>query len=534
MRTLFACALGWMLLAGAGGVQAQTIQGQLQLQWGDPRSGVVQAHKPAKFLATLVADDGTRYALDPAEARLAAGDLYALANRRVAVAFTAQPAATTSPAKSSRRKIEAIVPIDNLGQAYDAAVPLKTGAVAKAIAGTTRWVTVACKFSDVPDEQKTVEFFRGQYGTAPGQLGHYWPEVSYGKITLAGSDAYGWFTLPQPRSYYITGEGDGDADLDKLFEDCAAVADPTVDFTGVQGINMMFNDDLDGYAWGGGACGPLEGVANRCIRNTWNPPWAFNNLAPLAHEMGHGYGLPHSDNSDGDDDPYDNPWDVMSDGWRNAVGNATYGTLPKHINIYQRDRLGWVDAARKQAVSPSGPRVTVALDAASVAGSLNKQMLTFTLPQETGVLYTLESRKRTGSYEANLAGNAVILHRVVNSGMAYSLDASVPPANVANNEGSMFKVGETWMSPDGAFWMTVESETASGFIVSAGPKPRFMGGPSLPRLGTASPASAAQPASLSVPTVPTRPVLVPRHGSECASGRGGAQRPGVCSRLYIQ
>src|SRR3546814_768978 len=115
---------------------------------------------------------------------------------------------------------------------------------------------------------------------------------------------------------------------------------------------MMFNGDLDGYAWGGGACAVLDGT-RRCPRTTWNPPWAFTNLAPLAHEMGHGYGLPHSDNSDGDDDTYDNPWDVMSDAWSNAMYNVNFGALPKHINMAQRDRLGWVAAAR-QLVIPAG------------------------------------------------------------------------------------------------------------------------------------------------------------------------------------
>jgi hypothetical protein len=518
MRALLKFAAGGALLIVALQAQAQVVQGQLQLQWGDPRGDTGQAKRAPKLLVALVTDDGKRHALDPAQAKLAAGDLYALANRRVAAGFA------TDRRGPMRGKLEAIVPADNLNQNYDPAVPLKTGPVAKAVVGTTRWVTVACKFSDIATEQKTVDFFRGQYGTLAGQLGHYWPEVSYGKVSLAGSDAYGWFTLPQPRSYYITGQGEEeDADLDKLFEDCAAAADPTVNFTGVQGINMMFNGDLDGYAWGGSACGPLEGAANRCIRNTWNPPWSFNNLAPLAHEMGHGYGLPHSDNSDGDDDPYDNPWDVMSDGWRNAVANATYGTLPKHINIYQRDRLGWVEAARKLTVTADGPRMTVNLDAASLAGSLNKQMVVFSIPQEAGVLYTLEARKRTGAYEANLAGNAVILHRVVNAGMAYSIDATVPPANVSNNEGSMFKVGETWVSPYNAYWVTVESETATGFVVSLGPQPRYMGGPAPVRLSTGGTASAAQPARLSTPATPH-----PHRTGECAKGRGGISAQKQC------
>src|SRR3546814_3887920 len=90
--------------------------------------------------------------------------------------------------------------------------------------------------------------------------------------------------------------------------------------------------------------------------------------------MGHGYGRPHSDNSDGDDDTYDNPWDVMSDAWSNAMYNVNFGALPKHINMAQRDRLGWVDAERKRVI-PAGDlaRTTVQLDFAHLAGAANPQ-----------------------------------------------------------------------------------------------------------------------------------------------------------------
>jgi hypothetical protein len=512
-----------LLLCGVGFAHAEIVQGSLQLQWGDPRGGVGQPAKPGKFNATLVADDGSRHVLDAAQARRAAGDLYALSNRRVAVAF--------SPAKRAGglRSIEAIVPVEPVRVSASARV---TG-MAKAVTGTTRWVTLACKFSDVATEQKPVTFFQDQYGTAPGQLGHYWNEVSYGKINLAGSTAHGWFTLPHPRSHYITTvDGEDDADLDQLFEDCVAAADPTVDFAGVQGINMMFNGDLDGSAWGGGACGPVEGVANACIRSTWNPPWAFNNLAPLAHEMGHGYGLPHSDNSDGDDDTYDNPWDVMSDSWRNAVSSPTFGTLPKHINVYQRERLGWVNAARKQAMAyRPGTRVRVNLDHAHLPGSNNTQMLVLSMSAQAdpyaGTLYVLEARKRSGTYENKLAGDAVIIHKLQNYGTAYSIDAAMPPANVSNNEGSMFKVGETWVSPDESQWVMVEAETATGFIVSVGPKPRIMSSP-LPSRQSPSAVSAPQGSrpSSSSDHAPAPHIAVPG----CAAPeRGKVLAPGRCS-----
>ncbi len=492
----------------AGVAHAEVVQGRLELHWGDPPRDAPEAQKDGVFNVTLVTDAGERVALPADQARRAAGDLYALANRRVAVEFSA--------AKSSARTVEVIVPADRLS--IDDPVLSNTGKVMAAapITGTTRWVTLMCKFSDIPAEQKARDFFQSQYGSAPGELGHYWKEVSYGKIDLAGSDAYGWFTLPQPRSFYVTKvDGKDKADLSQLFKDCAAAADAEVSFAGVQGINQMFNGDLDGFAWGGGSCAPLDGV-NTCKSVTWNPPWAFSNLAPLAHEMGHGYGLPHSDNSDGDSDTYDNPWDVMSDAWSDALRSAVFGTLPKHINIYQRERLGWVDAARKQTIGADSQRVTINLDFASLATSSNRQMVVLTLPIQGGafqnVIYTLEARRKTGAYESNLAGDAVIIHSLQNTGVAKSMDADVPPANRSNNEGSMFKVGETWVSPDPleTFWVTVEAVTATGFRISAGPKPRYTGGNQQPRLapsavGAASPATpvAPNPASAAPPATPS-------------------------------
>ena len=104
---LLACAaFGW---ADAGAAKAQSIeQGILQLEWGDPaRPAPGRARLAPRFNAYLVKDDGSRTVLDPVQARRAAGDLYMLAHRRVAVAFAAPGAA-----KSTARGIDAIVPVD--------------------------------------------------------------------------------------------------------------------------------------------------------------------------------------------------------------------------------------------------------------------------------------------------------------------------------------------------------------------------------------------------------------------------------------
>ncbi len=457
-----------------------TLQGRLELTWGDAHPG---AKAPHRLEVTLIDDAGRRHALAPDRAIKAASDLYALAGRRVAMTLAPQVRQSGRAQSATTPEVivaDAIVAIDDLAAeaSQGGRSQTKAGDIAARVAGTTVWATLMCKFRDIATEQKARSFFQGQYGNSAGQLDHYWRQVSYNQINLTGSTAYGWFTLPQARSYYVTTGTDGKpkADLGKLFTDCTAVANASVNFAangGLQGINMMFNGDLDGYAWGGGRCATLDGV-NKCWSTTWNPPWSFNNLAPLAHEMGHAYGLPHANNSDNDGDTYDNPWDVMSDAWDNAVSNATYGSLPKHLSVYSRDRLAWIAAARKRTILHTSAVQRFTLDRASLAGSANTQMVVLPVPGSSTRYYTVEARKRIGAYEANLAGDAVIVHSVdtTRASPAWSMDASVPPATVSNNEGSMFKVGETWNSPEPTgqrFRMKVISATTEGFTVEVTP-----------------------------------------------------------------
>lgn len=437
------------LLATCAGVQAvePPLTGLLELRWGDSAPGAAPA---SIFDVRLAGADGSRHALDPASALLGAGNLYKLAGREVAVS------ALPGPWPGGRRIVEAIVPASPHGDAQPR------------IAGSQPWVTLACKFADVAAEPQSVAYFDTMLSNQPGRLDHYWREVSYNKIDIEGSVAHGWFTLPHPRSHYVPDEGS--ADLDALFEDCAAVADAGVHFPDYVGVNLFFNDDLDGYAWGGGMFITLDGVS-RVWYATWEPPWGYRHEAPLGHEMGHGFGLPHANNSDADGDPYDNPWDVMSDAWSNATGSAgaTYGWLPKHIGTWSRDHLDWIDAARKRVVASDGAINGIVLDRASLVGSSNVQMVVVTLPapEPASHYYVIEARKRVGTYEAALAGDAVIIHEVdtTRGEPAWSVDASVPPADTSNNEGSMFKVGESWTAPGGAFTVWVVGETSDGFVL---------------------------------------------------------------------
>ncbi|PZQ27992.1 MAG: hypothetical protein DI562_12245 [Stenotrophomonas acidaminiphila] len=487
----------WLALAWAAALPTawagEIEQGVLLLRWGDARPAAPgQAGHPPRFKAWLDAGPGAHRRLDVAQATRAAGDLYALANRRVAVSHAA------AGKRGSRPVIDAIVPVDHEAQRAQVEGDDGRPRLAAPVHGSTRWITLMCRFADMPAEPKSRDFFQSQYGDAPGQLGHYWSQVSQGAIDLAGSQAYGWYALPRPRSAYTGAQ----ADLSLLFADCVAAADGEVDFTGAMGVNLMFNEELDGYAWGGGACASFDG-AYGCLRATWNPPWAFLNLAALAHEMGHGYGLPHSDNSDGDADTYDNPWDLMSDAWRHAGSDPVYGLLPKYINACQRGRLGWVAPAGRLTVQAEDIGThDVMLDTADTLGGSGVQLLVLALPTQPDpfatVVYIVEARRRTTPYESNLAGDAVIIHALRAYGTTQSLDSDVPPATYSANEGSMLRPGERFRLPQGQHQVDVIAATATGFLVRVGPVARVMSSP-LPAL-----VRAESGAAVSSPSRPLR------------------------------
>ena len=145
-----------------------------------------------------------------------------------------------------------------------------------------------------PLNPRTLHFSPGMYANAKPGLDHYWRELSYDTANVAGSNAYGWFVLPNPESYYNPTDTAGGTDLTLLANDCIAAADPSVNFSLYSGINMMFNTDFDnGWAWGGSRYMTLDGVT-KVWSTTWEPPWAYSDISVIEHEMGHGFGLPHS------------------------------------------------------------------------------------------------------------------------------------------------------------------------------------------------------------------------------------------------
>jgi len=354
-------------------------------------------------------------------------------------------------------------------------VGVKTNFTSKALTGSQPWVSILCKFSDINAEPQNLAYFQGLYSNNAGGMDHYWRETSYNDINTLGSTAVDWVNLPSPQTTYIPIPGSAaDADLDLLFDDCTSAADAFVNYADAGngfpyvGINMMFNDLLDCCAWGGGHWANLDG-ASKAWRVTWEPPWGYANAAVIAHEMGHGFGLPHSNNSDGDTSPYDSPWGVMSAATSSSVLDATYGARGKHITMAFKYDLGWVTDS-DGFIATDNTNQTITVDRTSKDTINNFRFAKINL--SNGTYYMVEARKKVGEYDANLPGEAIIINHVNNnrSEPPWIVDEDNPPATFSNNEGVMWKVGETFFDTIDGYSIEVFASTNEGFeIIIKGP-----------------------------------------------------------------
>ncbi|MEP6985769.1 MAG: S8 family serine peptidase, partial [Chloroflexota bacterium] len=312
------------------------LNGWLMMTFGDPVTGSSDAPQTLIYLVNKHGDFMVNLSLDFETAHKFYGQQVVLTG------VVAGPSAQASPVTLNVTAIQLAL---NTQSSDPSVAPL-------ALTGSQPWVNIMCKFQDNPTETSTpaqiISMFTG--------LDDYWRKVSYNNINIAGTTtAPQWLTLPHPRSYYVDDNVvNYGANLNRLLQDCTAVANSSINFPSYVGINMMFNGWLDCCAWGGSQFVSIDGVT-KIYRVTWLPYWA-QRPDTIAHEMGHGFGFPHS-SGPADKPPnglnvYVSNWDIMSNaGGTCVVRNSNSYCLPQGTIAYHLDIDGWIPAARKTTVA---------------------------------------------------------------------------------------------------------------------------------------------------------------------------------------
>ena len=398
---------------------------------------------------------------------------------------------SSSPDQPASFQVSDIQPSPNLDDLLSNQFPQVTG--------SQPWVTLLCKFKDYPGEPKPPSYFQNMYASIYPGLDHYWKEQSYNLANVLGSMAVGhWYTLPNNRSYYVydmNGDGLPELDITRASNDCTGVADPDVYYPTYVGINMMFNYDLDGYAWGGSRSMTLDGI-HRVWYATWEPPWGYQDITVIEHEMGHGFGLPHSSGMYGQ--TYDNQWDVMSDTWSNC-GNShdpTYGCLGQHTISYHKDLEGWIASSQKYTVNV-GNQATLTLEQLALPQTANYLMVKVPIGGSNTHFYTVEVRRK-GGYDVKLpmlpAQGVVIIHEVDTTRDREAQVVDIDGNGNTGDDGAKWVVGETFTDSAHGIWVRVDSSTTTGFVVTinnnfSGPAKTFTPTPTKTSTPTVTPTS---------------------------------------------
>jgi M6 family metalloprotease-like protein len=430
---------------------ATLISGLVTIIWGDgpPES---ETNIDPIYYITEESGKTTRLILDKVLAA-SFGGVLALDRRKVRIQGMT---AAASPAVG--RRVHSILHVDSI--AFESEQQATQANNAEALANGSRpFISIMCKFPDISTEPKDLSYFQEMYGSTYPGLAQYWLEASYDTVNLSDSTSVGWYTLPHPRSYYVY---DNSLDMRSVAQDCTEMADAQVDFSRFSGINLMFNSDLDGYAWGGGCYLTLDGVS-KAWAMTWEPPWAYSNISVISHEMGHGFGLPHSSGNYGQ--TYDNQWDVMSDTWSNCnrSSDATYGCLGQDTISYHKDKLGWIPAEQK-FTPECDTQTTITLDYLDLQQTNNYKMAHIPINGSSSHFYTVEARRQAGS-DYKLPGQGVIIHEVDTTRIrpAYVID---PDLNGDTGDaGAMWTEGEIFSDEAHGVSVSVLSATATGFQV---------------------------------------------------------------------
>ncbi len=275
-------------------------------------------------------------------------------------------------------------------------------------------------------------------------------ENSFQQTWLTG-DVYGWFTIPM--SYTVC-----DSSTLASYAKQAATA-AGVNLSAYTRYVYAFPNNTCSW-WGLGTVGG-------------NPSQAWINgslaLKVVAHEMGHNFGLYHS-----------NAWECGTSTLGSSCSSIEYGDTVDtmgnpssgHFNAFQKERLGWLNYGTSPPIATVQTDGVYSLDPYETAGANPKalKILQATNPT-TGkrTWYYVEYRRATG-FDSFLSTNSNVLNGVVvhtgsesTGNSSYLLDMT--PATSSWSDPAL-DVGQSFYDPNAGVTITPMSVGSTGVTVS--------------------------------------------------------------------
>lgn len=284
------------------------------------------------------------------------------------------------------------------------------------------WAVLLCKFSDdgtdVAPREHYERLFTGA-GTGSSNMVDFFRDASHGKLNLAHSEVFGWYTLSIDKAAYagnVATPPPGQVNRGGLFELCKQKATAEgVDLGRFKGVVVSMAGEVDLFGF-------LGGMGAMCDSLSLKP-------SLLGQEMGHGYGLDHS-RRDGSEDEYADPWDVMSTASAYMDSEGEYELIGPGLNAANMRSRGWLDEGRVWAGSSDSFSATVELR------PLHRRDLAGSLAAEIGQ-YLVEFRIKE-RWDAAIPRSCVLVHRFRDS-HSYVMQGS--GGNYDLVTGDSFRVG---------------------------------------------------------------------------------------------
>lgn len=319
--------------------------------------------------------------------------------------------------------------------------------------GTKPYVVILAKFADRLSEPKAKSYYDGLFSNVQPGLDHYFRNVSYNQMNLAGTTVFNWITLPKPYNDYVV---NGKLDFNMVLTDATAAVDASVDFRNYYGVNVMINDSIGGGIWGlgGGIYLTLDGES-RVWGATLNGYSQDQFL--LAHEMGHSIGLGHAGSSEGE---YGSNFDPMGNG---KVPDATYGSVGIHYHMFNKWWLGWIDNKRVYHGFPNTNR-PVRIYRRSDPGTAGFLMARIFIGGFARKYYTLETIKGSvGGYDGAPQAGYLVVTKVDETAWPPITVVDCKPATGTATDPLL--LGEEYSNPADGVRFRVTSSDATSFVV---------------------------------------------------------------------